>query len=1042
MNTRKIFRFSILTAAVLVLAAAIGYLALTRIFPMLLAANMEEILARHTGREVSIGRTTVEVLPGASIRLEDVLIGPSETPLLRARKIQADASLWDAFFGGLRISSVILEDARIALDAAVVKQLREQNGLGITPTVVIRGGSVIIPDVIGVPLIESVSGIVSPDRVELSAEVLGGKTEISAKRGNGWEGSVISRGMDLSRFAEGMKGSLATDADFHASGGLAGAKIRFSGKGLVLPWSETEIESFEMTLGARGDESGLTLDEISLVTPVVRVSGSGRIAEPDKKMGSPVTLDLSSDTFDYDTIVSLLPVDDFDPWLKTLLTSQIRGGSSRFTSAHYEGTLEELIHFTRFIDHIMVIQDISGQSFGAGFGPERITDITGRVVYGKGDIVIRDLSGTMNGSSIEKVTLSFPGVILPNMRIGVDVKVDMPARDFLDAWKAAGMPQYALDLFAGISGVKRGRITGDVSTSYDEALQRSFTAKGIVTWKDCDYQWGSQSIRGHSGEASARDFDAPLEISSRLSAGGRLIRSLSVVLEDPFGVQKSSFQATLDGMFFSEKFSLSRGTTVKIKGTGTGPVISATAEISTRRFELLGTSYRLKGRPVQAITNITGKLWPAVSLDFTGNTLQTSPETFTVSGHIEESRGTLRVSGAMNLEELEAVEVSAGGSLSGEVRGEVVIGWGEKTTLTGSLLCRQAAFFMNDSLITVDGPVLMSGDTLKSRSIKITKDATKITVSDGSLILSDRPVFRGDITIEGMTVPFDGIGSAGSFGHYTASGRVRLLDFDFYGILMDEATADASLEDGVLTLSNIRTTGESGTTQGFLSTDLSRILSFDITFALLNANINRFFDAISEEQDWIRGNMDLNGRLYGENGSVNGTLNLVAKNGRLKKYALFSRIFALLNIYKIVQARDIELTSRNFPYNVITSTFYIEDSVMRFDDFFLDSNSLQLSAAGKYSFKSREIDAVLGIQPFETIDRAISWIPLLGWVLTGDNGRLLVVSLKVAGQIDDPSVQIAPIETISAPIRESWSRTLNLPAEIRNEWRKYMPKKK
>jgi len=53
-----------------------------------------------------------------------------------------------------------------------------------------------------------------------------------------------------------------------------------------------------------------------------------------------------------------------------------------------------------------------------------------------------------------------------------------------------------------------------------------------------------------------------------------------------------------------------------------------------------------------------------------------------------------------------------------------------------------------------------------------------------------------------------------------------------------------------------------------------------------------------------------------------------------------------------------------------------------------------------------------------------------------------VVSLKVAGQIDDPSVQIAPIETISAPIRESWSRTLNLPAEIRNEWRKYMPKKK
>lgn len=1042
MKARKIFRFFILAATVLVLGAVIGYLALTRIFPALLSANMEEILAKHTGQTVTIGHTFVQILPGASITLDRVFIGTPDRPLIDVRRIKARASLWDVFFGGLSISSLILEDPRITLDKDALKKLAEHKGPGKLPAIVIHEGSVFLPGEAGRPILESLNGSVSPDKVDLTAEVLGGKATISARREKGWEGTASSRDMDLSRLAGGMKGILAGDADFRLADERIDSRVGLSAEHLVLPWSETEIETLKMTFGAQGGADALMLDEISLVTPMVLVTGSGRIAEPVKKLDAQIALDLSSSAFDYETIVDLLPSDDFDPWLKTLLTSQIRGGSSRFTSAHYEGTVDELIHFTRFIDHIMVVQEITGQSFCAGFGPEKITDITGQAVYGKGDIVIRNISGSMNGSVIEEVTLSFPGIILPDMRIGVDVKVDMPARDFLDTWNAAGMPEYALDLFAGITGVKRGTITGDVSTYYDEAAEKPFVLKGSAALKNCDYQWGSQSIKRHSGSAMAQDFSSPLDISSTLTLGDRRIRSLAILLADPFGEQKSSFQATIDGMFTSDKFSLGKGTLVQVRGTGKGPEISASADIRSENFELFGSVYKLKHRPVEAVTNIKGRLRPTLSLDFSGKTLQASPETFTISGHVEDAQGKMRIEGTMNLSELETVQAARSRSLTGEVQGEVNIGWGKRTTVDGSLVCRQAALSMKDSIITVDGPILMSGDTLKSSNLRITKDATKITVSDGSLVLADRPVFRGNIAVEGMAFPFEGSDILDDLRDYSASGHIRLLGFDFYGVPVDEANADASLKDGILTLSDIHTIGESGTTQGFLSCDLSGILSFDITFSLLNANINRFFDAISEEQDWIRGNMDLGGRLYGENGSVNGFVNLVAKDGRIKKYALASRIFALLNVYKIVQTRDIELTSRNFPYNIITSTFRIEDGIMQFDDFFLESNSLQLSAVGKYSFKTRDIDAVMGIQPFETIDKAISWIPLLGWVLTGDDGRLLVVSLKLNGQIDDPSVQIAPIETISTPIRESIGRALNIPAEIRHGWRKYVPKKK
>jgi hypothetical protein len=197
----------------------------------------------------------------------------------------------------------------------------------------------------------------------------------------------------------------------------------------------------------------------------------------------------------------------------------------------------------------------------------------------------------------------------------------------------------------------------------------------------------------------------------------------------------------------------------------------------------------------------------------------------------------------------------------------------------------------------------------------------------------------------------------------------------------------------------------------------------------------------SPNPEWIRGEMDLEGHLWGRSDSINGSMSFITKKGKIQKYALISRIFALLNFYKIVQARDLELTSKNFPYNVISSTFTIKDSIVHFDDFALDSNSLQLSAVGDYSLKTRNIDAIMGVQPFETIDKAIHMIPLIGWILTGDRGELFIVSMKITGNADDPKVAFAPVQTVSDPVRKSLARALRLPSELLKDARDLIPKK-
>jgi uncharacterized protein YhdP len=158
-----------------------------------------------------------------------------------------------------------------------------------------------------------------------------------------------------------------------------------------------------------------------------------------------------------------------------------------------------------------------------------------------------------------------------------------------------------------------------------------------------------------------------------------------------------------------------------------------------------------------------------------------------------------------------------------------------------------------------------------------------------------------------------------------------------------------------------------------------------------------------------------------------------ARDGEIRKYELISQIFSLLNVYKIIQNRDIDFLSNHFTYNRIFSTLNITDNVVDFNDFALESNSIQISAVGKYALKTKKIDAHIGIQPLESVDWAISKIPLVGWVLTGDKGKMIVVSMGLKGTMDEPKVKLEPINTLSNTVAASLLRSLKLPGRLIDE---------
>jgi uncharacterized protein YhdP len=119
-----------------------------------------------------------------------------------------------------------------------------------------------------------------------------------------------------------------------------------------------------------------------------------------------------------------------------------------------------------------------------------------------------------------------------------------------------------------------------------------------------------------------------------------------------------------------------------------------------------------------------------------------------------------------------------------------------------------------------------------------------------------------------------------------------------------------------------------------------------------------------------------------------------------------------------------------FPYSTITSTFTIRDSVVTFNDFHLNSNSLQISAVGQYLIRTHYIDMIMGIEPLQTFDKTISQIPIVGWILTGEKGAFIVINLHVLGPVDDPSVTSKAAGSLTKSVADSLLRILKLPRDL------------
>jgi hypothetical protein len=91
---------------------------------------------------------------------------------------------------------------------------------------------------------------------------------------------------------------------------------------------------------------------------------------------------------------------------------------------------------------------------------------------------------------------------------------------------------------------------------------------------------------------------------------------------------------------------------------------------------------------------------------------------------------------------------------------------------------------------------------------------------------------------------------------------------------------------------------------------------------------------------------------------------------------------------------------------------------------------MNIVAAGRTDLINRTIDALVGLQPLQTIDRVVSRIPIAGWILTDDDRRLITVYFEAKGPLDNPVVKSIPLKGLSEETLGIFKRVLQLPNRL------------
>jgi hypothetical protein len=181
------------------------------------------------------------------------------------------------------------------------------------------------------------------------------------------------------------------------------------------------------------------------------------------------------------------------------------------------------------------------------------------------------------------------------------------------------------------------------------------------------------------------------------------------------------------------------------------------------------------------------------------------------------------------------------------------------------------------------------------------------------------------------------------------------------------------------------------------------------------------------------GSYDLNGALTAKARpeafarSLSGNVAFSAEEGRIYRFGLLAKIFAILNVTEVYRGEIPDLTGEGFAYSSMTIRAKIEEGKIIMEECAIDGASMGIACEGDIDIADKGMALTILVAPFKTVDRIVAKIPMIRTIL---DGRLISIPFSARGNWKDPDVMPLPPTAVGSGVLGILERTLKLPIAI------------
>lgn len=271
--------------------------------------------------------------------------------------------------------------------------------------------------------------------------------------------------------------------------------------------------------------------------------------------------------------------------------------------------------------------------------------------------------------------------------------------------------------------------------------------------------------------------------------------------------------------------------------------------------------------------------------------------------------------------------------------------------------------------------------------------------------------------------------------------KLKVLDGVWRDVKYGPLEADCVLRSGdfFLDYCKVRTEHVKITAKCHVKKDREMFLSSHIR--MKDQPVKELIRGFGPEYDRLEGLLTLEAVIFAKGrdkkyliSSLTGSANVHVEKGKIIHSKVIYNILDFLSLQGIFKQRPPDLSKEGIYFETIGGHININKGVLETENLVMISPVFNATGKGSVNLNTELVDFGLGIQPLGTIDRLITSVPIVGYILTGEEKSIFVYYFEVSGSILSPVVRYVPLINLGNSTAGFLGRVLLTPARLFDNW--------